>query len=100
MSTDDDAKKKKAHGPQDILSMEDTIGEIAEKLKVLRHQLQTQRMPTVELMTGTFKFRAKQCLKLAKKFLAEYDTQATDYSVDRVRQETKDERTERSKKRS
>ena len=81
MSEATDDKKKRPHSPEEVLALEDSVAEIQAKIKELRLKMQTAKMPSVNLMSGTFKLRLRELAQIANKFLVECDNQALDHSV-------------------
>lgn len=80
----EDDKRKLPHTIDEILAMEDKVGEILAEITALRKKMQSNKVATVALMSGTFEFRLPQLLKMAKKFNSELDGQLIDSSVGRA----------------
>ncbi len=99
MQTNKGTRLKQPHTPADLQEMEDGLAELAADLRQIRLRMGDKELPSVELMTGTFKFYLTEMRQIAKDWQSALEKQLIANQVLKLRERKEKETNDRKKKR-
>lgn len=99
MASNKGTRLKEPHAPADISKLEDEVAQISQDLRSIRLKMAEKDLPSLSLMTGTFRYYLQEMQQFVKDWDAEFEKQLIVRRAEAERERKRKENGSRPKKR-